>query len=283
MPFSLEDKSLEEIRRIRALGWEDSSPDANGVRVFSDVDENTISFPSEKYDVDSNSSESEGIWSEIRSRKIATLLKNRKVDVIWEVGAGHGNMAIPLADLGIATIPVEPLYSGAKALSSRGFHSYAQTLDQLNLPDNCLGAIGIFDVLEHLSNPEIVLREIYRVLKPGGVLLTSVPAYQWLFSDFDLQIGHFRRYSRKSLSSLLNETNFKQTKISNLFFIFIAPAFVLRRLPFLMGIRGEKRKSVPTSENFLIKLLTPILRILLLTEMRMRIPLGLSIFSESVK
>lgn len=283
MEFNLKNKSIEEINRIRTLGWEDSTPDENGVRVFSLVDENSISFPSEKYEADANSSESGGIWSEIRARKISTLLKNRKIDLVWEIGAGHGNMAIPLAEQGIATIPIEPLYSGARALSSKGFHSYAQTLDQLNLPDNCLGAVGIFDVLEHLPNPEMVLREIYRVLKPGGVLLTSVPAYQWLFSDFDLQIGHFRRYSRKSLLNLLNSSNFTETKISNLFFIFVAPAFILRRLPFLLGIRGRKRESVPTSENFLIKLFTPILRILLLTEMRMRIPLGLSIFSESIK
>ncbi|CAN2231332.1 class I SAM-dependent methyltransferase [Candidatus Planktophila dulcis] len=283
MKFSLKEKSLVEIHRICALGWEDSSPDTNGVRVFSNVDEDSISFPSEKYEADSNSSESEGIWSEIRARKIATLLKNRGIDVIWEIGAGHGNMAIPLAEEAIATIPIEPLYSGARALSSKGFHSYAQTLDQLNLPDNCLEAVGIFDVLEHLPNPEIVLNEIYRILKPGGVLLTSVPAYQWLFSDFDLQIGHFRRYSRKSLFKLLNESNFKQVRISNLFFIFIAPALILRRFPYLMGIRRRKKASVPTSENFLIKFLTPILRIFLLVEMRMRIPLGLSIFSEATK
>jgi ubiquinone/menaquinone biosynthesis C-methylase UbiE len=281
--FNLKKKSIEEINRIRALGWEDSLPDENGVRVFSLVDENAISFPSEKYEVDANSSESAGIWSEIRARKITALLQNREIDVIWEIGAGHGNMAIPLAEQGIATVPIEPLYSGAKALSSKGFHSYAQTLDQLNLPDNCLGAVGIFDVLEHLPNPETVLREIYRVLKPGGVLLTSVPAYQWLFSDFDLRIGHFRRYSRKSLFNLLSSSNFREIKISNLFFIFIAPAFILRRLPFLMGISGKKKETIPTSENFSIRLLTPILRILLLTEMRMRIPLGLSIFSESVK
>ena len=283
MTVNLKVKSVEEIKRISALGWVDSNPDIYGVRVFAEVDEDSISFPSEKYEVDSNSSESDGIWAEIRSRKIATILKQREIYLIWEIGAGHGNMAIPLAAEGIATIPIEPLYSGARALSSKGFHSYAQTLDQLRLPDNCIDAVGIFDVLEHLTNPEIVLKEIYRVLKPGGLLLTSVPAYQWLFSDFDLQIGHFRRYSRKSLHKLLSDSNFKNTKLSNLFFIFIAPALILRRLPYVLRIRGRKRESVPTSENFLIKLLTPILRIILNTEMRMRIPLGLSIFSESTK
>lgn len=283
MESRLIDISVKEIQRIISLGWSDSHPDFNGVRVFDKVNEDSISFPSEKYEKDSNSSESEGIWAEIRAKKITSILNQHQISLIWEIGAGHGNMAIPLADAGIATIPIEPLYSGAKALSSKGFHAYAQTLDQLHLPDNCLDAVGIFDVLEHLQQPESVLNEIYRVLKPGGLLLTSVPAYQWLFSDFDLQIGHFRRYSRKSLHKLLTVSNFTEIRFTNLFFVFLAPAFIIRRIPFLLGIRGKRKESVPTSENFLIKLTTPILRKILNLEEKMRIPLGLSIFSESIK
>ena len=283
MKIELKELAQAEIQRISSLGWNDSHPDINGVCAFGSVDEKLISFPSEKYEVDSNSSESGGIWSEARSKKVAAILKKRGVRLIWEVGAGHGNMAIPLAEVGIATIPIEPLYSGAKALSARGFHAYAQTLDQLTLPDSSLEAVGIFDVLEHLADPENVLNEIHRVLKPGGLLLTSVPAYQWLFSDFDTQIGHYRRYSRKSLRNLLAESNFQNNAFSNLFFVFLAPAFILRRLPYVFGVRGKQKKSVPTSENYLIKLLTPILRTILNLEARVRVPLGLSIFSESTK
>ncbi len=283
MNENLETISRREIQRVSSLGWVDAQPDLNGVRIFGSVDEKLISFPSEKYEEDPSSSESGGIWSEMRSRKIASILKRRRIDLIWEVGAGHGNMAIPLAKSGIATIPIEPLYSGAKALSIQGFHSYATTLDQLNLPEASLEAVGVFDVLEHLENPEALLKEIHRVLKPGGLLLTSVPAYQWLFSDFDVQIGHFRRYSRRSLHNLLADSNFRDTRVSNLFFIFLAPAFILRRLPYLVGIRGRQKKSIPTSENLLIKLLTPILRLFLNIESKVRIPLGLSIFSESIK
>ena len=275
--------TLAEIRRLNSLGWVDSKPDSNGVRTFAFVDENSISFPSDKYELDSNSSESGGIWSEMRSEKIASILEKRRIKIIWEVGAGHGNMAIPLAEAGIATIPIEPLYSGAKLLSARGFHSYAQTLDQLNLPDASLETVGIFDVLEHLQEPEVVLKEIYRVLKPGGLLLASVPAYQWLYSDFDIQIGHFRRYSRKSLQKLLEICNFRENRFTNLFFIFLVPAFIMRRLPYLMGVRWKQKESIPTSENFLIKLLTPILRKILRVEEKLQMPLGLSIFSISIK
>jgi predicted SAM-dependent methyltransferase len=52
-----------------------------------------------------------------------------------------------------------------------------------------LATIGAFDVLEHLEKPELLLDEIYRVLMPGGTFVCSVPAYQWLFSDFDIFDG----------------------------------------------------------------------------------------------
>ena len=283
MDDDLENKSKREIERLSQLGWSDANADSYGVRSFEAVNEETISFPSEKYELDVNSQESKGVWAEFRARRIEEILKNHKIDLIWEVGAGHGNMAIPLANVGITTIPIEPLYSGARALSSQGFHAYAQTLDQLRLPSSSIEAVGIFDVIEHLSNPEIVLSEIHRILKPGGLLLTSVPAYQWLFSNFDHQIGHYRRYSRKSLKDLLESCEFRSTKMSNLFFIFVLPAFVLRRLPYVLGASKRNSGDVPTSENSAIHYLGPLLRVLLRAESRLDIPLGLSIISESRK
>jgi SAM-dependent methyltransferase len=283
MNFSHKSKSKREIERLSQLGWTDASADSYGVRSFGAVNEETISFPSEKYELDANSQESKGVWAEFRARRIEEILKNHEIDLIWEVGAGHGNMAIPLASVGITTIPIEPLYSGARALSSHGFHVYAQTLDQLRLPSSSIEAVGIFDVIEHLPNPEIVLIEIHRILKPGGLLLTSVPAYQWLFSNFDLQIGHYRRYSRKSLTGLLESCEFRSTKISNLFFIFVLPAFVIRRLPYVVGVGKRNIAKVPTSENSAIHFLEPFLRVLLRAESKLGIPLGLSIISESLK
>jgi ubiquinone/menaquinone biosynthesis C-methylase UbiE len=279
----LMDKSTREISRVTSCGWKDVTPDLNGVRAFLPVSENLISFPSKKYEEDPTAQESAGVWAEIRAKKVAQILNRNGISLIWEVGAGHGNMAIPLSKSGIATIPIEPLYSGAVSLARNGFHVYAQTLDQLKLPDNCLEAVGLFDVIEHLSNPEDILQEVYRVLKPGGLLLISVPAYQCLFSNFDIQIGHFRRYSRKSLQKLLSESHFQQTVLSNLFFAFLVPAFILRRIPYLLRFPIKSVETVPTSENRLMKILEPLIRGILTLEMKMKIPFGLSILSESKK
>lgn len=93
--------------------------------------------------------------------------------------------------------------------------------------------------MEHLEDPTIVLKEIYRVLIPGGIFVRSVSACQWLFSDFDLSIGHYGRYSRKSLSSRLYSSSFTITHESALFAFLLIPAFILRRVPFLLGRRAN--------------------------------------------
>ncbi len=283
MLYELLEKSTQEISRVVDYGWKDATPDLNGVRAFLPVSENLISFPARKYEEDPSAQESNGLWAEIRAKKVAQILMRNGISLLWEVGAGHGNMAIPLSKRGIVTIPIEPLYSGALSLARNGFHVYAQTLELLKLPDNCLEAVGLFDVIEHLSKPEDILEEVHRVLKPGGLLLISVPAYQWLFSNFDLQIGHFRRYSRKTLLTLLSESRFQKTALSNLFFSFLLPALILRRIPFLLRLPVKTAECVPATDNRLMRMLDPFLRIILSMEMKMNIPFGLSILSESKK
>lgn len=93
--------------------------------------------------------------------------------------------------------------------SKDGIRTYVGTLESLNLPSNSLYAVGVFDVLEHLEKPKDLLAEVYRVLKPGGICLVTVPAHEWLFSNFDANIGHYRRYSRKNLLCSLDGAGFR--------------------------------------------------------------------------
>lgn len=68
---------------------------------------------------------------------------------------------------------------------------------QLPFRDEAFDVVGAFDVVEHCEPEETAVRELARVLKPGGRLLISVPAYEWAWSDFDEVNGHHRRYTRK--------------------------------------------------------------------------------------
>jgi SAM-dependent methyltransferase len=60
--------------------------------------------------------------------------------------------------------------------------------------------ICLFDVLEHIEQDVESLAAVKDFLKPGGKLLLTVPAYQWMFSVHDAVMGHYRRYSRHQMS-----------------------------------------------------------------------------------
>ncbi|MFC1734786.1 methyltransferase domain-containing protein [Candidatus Hydrogenedentota bacterium] len=63
-------------------------------------------------------------------------------------------------------------------------------------------SILYIDVLEHIENDEEELDLAAQFLRPNGKLVVLAPAHRWLSSDFDVSLGHFRRYDRKSLSGL---------------------------------------------------------------------------------
>ena len=236
----------QEFDRLISLGWQLPPQNDEGLYLYEVIDEKSISFPSASYDAEDVNSEASGFWAVERANAIARILKPFDVKILWEIGAGNGNVAIPLKDMGIQVIPVEPLHSGATTLAKNGFPTFLATLESLNLPENSLDAVGVFDVLEHLESPEELVKEINRVLKVGGIFVCSVPAYQWLFSDFDVSIGHFRRYSRKSLKKLIHSSHFSVSYIHSLFGFLVIPAFLLRRIPFLLG---RKRNFVTVHKS----------------------------------
>jgi SAM-dependent methyltransferase len=69
-------------------------------------------------------------------------------------------------------------------------------------PQQQFDTILYIDVLEHIQNDSNELKEASRHLVEGGTLIVLSPAYQFLFSEFDRSIGHYRRYDRDSLIAL---------------------------------------------------------------------------------
>ena len=63
--------------------------------------------------------------------------------------------------------------------------------------------IVYLDVLEHIEDDRAEIELAVSHLRPGGRLIVQVPAFQWLFSPFDAEIGHFRRYNRPHLKSVI--------------------------------------------------------------------------------
>jgi SAM-dependent methyltransferase len=279
------DLVLNELNRLTSQGWKDWKADNQFVKTSPGVQEEAVSFPSDWYNPQAVNTEAEGFWAKARAEKIIGILRESGTKVIWEVGAGNGNVAIPLRKAGIAVIGIEPLRNGAESMANHGATVYWGTLEDLAFPDESIEVIGIFDVLEHLERPELVLSEIHRVLKPGGLLLTTVPANQWLFSDFDLSIGHFRRYSRKTLETLLVENGFTSNKIQYLFLGLVVPAYLLRTLPYKLGRKKKFQSQVNSNggQNKSPLIVQILLKKIFVLESKLPLPLGLSLISSSFK
>ncbi len=64
-------------------------------------------------------------------------------------------------------------------------------------------SVFALNVIEHIENDSLAVRNCMKLLKKGGMLVLLVPSYPWLYCRFDEELGHFRRYNRKSLRDLM--------------------------------------------------------------------------------
>jgi SAM-dependent methyltransferase len=134
--------------------------------------------------------------------------------VVGDLGCGAGGLADVLRVYGgVVGIDISPL--AVAVCRTRGYRGLAiGTLERLPLCGGALDLAGITDVLEHVEDDERVLRECFRVLKPGGLLLITVPALSWLYSEHDRALGHVRRYSRREIRRLLEGCGFRVARIT---------------------------------------------------------------------
>src|SRR5688572_18311517 len=151
-------------------------------------------------------------WFVGRRAIIATLLREvikkitaRRESVtdlrLLDLGCGTGANLSMLRDASRAGGWVTALEFSPHALQFARDHLGADQIsltqaDALHLPfaDGSFDVVTMFDVLEHLSDDSRALNEVHRVLRPGGALVLSVPAYQKLWSAHDEALHHFRRY-----------------------------------------------------------------------------------------
>lgn len=88
---------------------------------------------------------------------------------------------------------------------------------RLPFADATFDVVAAFDVVEHCEPEATALAELTRVLAPGGRLLVSVPAYQWAWSDFDVQNRHHRRYTRRRLVAAVEAQGLEVVRATYLF------------------------------------------------------------------
>lgn len=150
-----------------------------------------------------------------------------------DVGCGMGGMLPDLRRFGEPN-GIEIELEGVRVCRERGFER-TMIGSGYGLPHRAasLDLVTLFDTIEHIEDDERVLREVERVLRPGGLLMISVPAYQFLYANNDRVAHHCRRYTRGELVRKAQSAGLevmKATYVNTFLFPLILPAVLLIKL-----------------------------------------------------
>lgn len=155
-------------------------------------------------------------WNRLRWELVASRLPEGEAAGLVDVGAGPGFLGdfleqrFPLLQYRY----IEPL-EGLEADLEARFGAEAN----LRQSESFEGSryVTLLDVLEHQEDDRGFMRELSEKMPPGALLLLTVPAMPSLWSDWDVLLGHYRRYTKDSLGEVVADLPFEIEEVSYLF------------------------------------------------------------------
>jgi len=112
---------------------------------------------------------------------------------------------------------------------------------ELPFPDSEFDIITALDVIEHLDDDHAALAELRRVMRPGGLLIISVPAYKLLWTYWDDILGHRRRYTTGMMRDVVERAGLRVRKVSYSNTLILVPVVGVRILKSLLNRAAEAR------------------------------------------
>jgi len=184
---------------------------------------------------------------------------------VFEAGSGIGNISELLLGMGHPVMlsdfsphyqpllrkrfATHPQFSGVLDMDledsrfDERFHPYFGTFD----------TVVALNVVEHIKDDGAAIANCKKLLKVGGSLVALVPAYQLLYNRFDKELGHFRRYSKKSMQRLVStHLSIRQCQYFNLAGIpgWFVSGTILRN------------KTIPSTQMKIFNALVPVFRLM---------------------
>lgn len=191
-------------------------------------------------------------WFRSRNRLILAALQRYFPDAgnFLEIGCGTGfvlsglEQALPHLKLSGSEVSG----GGLRSASVRLRMATLFQMDARRIPfRDEFDVVGVFDVLEHITEDETVLSQIYRALGPGGGIIAIVPQHPLLWSSWDDISCHKRRYRRRELTAKMRRAGFKVI-LNTSFFTFLLPLMALSKLG--ISRRAAKQNELNLSAAF---------------------------------
>ena len=215
----MSDASFQEIEGIRCYA----------PRVALDC----ADYPSDGFDVSADV-EARSFWCRTRNRVLRRVFerftdRSRPLEVL-EIGCGIGGVIGSLRQIPNLRLTGSEIYiQGLRYARAKMPDVEFIQLDATDIPfRDRFDVVGAFDVLEHIEDDELVMRQVCASLQPGGLFIVTVPQYQWLWSTLDQLVHHKRRYSRKELNDRLRRAGFD---------VIYATSFVTTLFPLMLASR----------------------------------------------
>ncbi|PIR92499.1 hypothetical protein COU01_01435 [Candidatus Falkowbacteria bacterium CG10_big_fil_rev_8_21_14_0_10_44_15] len=212
-------------------------------------------------------------WFVGRRLLIWQLLKkhyySEKSAAILDVGCNSGFLVAQLQTAGYdaagCDISAEAVSYGQNQ-GRRGLSVCA--LPQLHYPNGQFDAVLCLDTLEHIRDDKLAIREIGRVLKPGGIAIVTVPAFMFLWGLQDEISHHFRRYTKKELLVKIQAAGFSIERVGYFNFFLFPLIYLVRQAAKIMPLRRRSDfdinnklvnyvlKNIFLSEIWLLKIIS---------------------------
>jgi SAM-dependent methyltransferase len=188
-------------------------------------------------------------WYRARREVIAALIRRRVQPVrgarILEVGCGTGHNLAMLGEFG--SVDALEVDETARELAQQrlGQPAFSAPLPELaGIPERHYDLVAALDVVEHIPDDGAALEGIARLLKPGGKLVLTVPAHQWMWSAHDVVNHHQRRYSKAGLKRLIDGSQLKLQTIGY-FNSLLFPVAIAERFASKMRGKEDADLSLP--------------------------------------
>ncbi|MDE2126886.1 MAG: class I SAM-dependent methyltransferase [Armatimonadetes bacterium] len=197
--------------------------------------------------------------------------------ILLDVGCGTGAMSFAMQRWG-HVVSLDFTHLALQFAARRGLSGMLQA-DALAIPlkSESVDVVVALDVLEHLPHDRPAVDEFMRVLRPGGVVVATVPADPRLWSEHDVALMHYRRYRIAEVGSLFGDAGFVWRKLAHCMTLLYPVVRVQRTLSARRPPNDPPQAALPMVPPFVNNLLRGILWAENKVAERVRLPFGLTI------